>query len=200
MNRQIMGGAAALLLIVVMVQPVSAQRAGRWSTTWSYSTVLGVSDTKEFADGFSWRGMSLDIHKALTDDFTVGGSFGWHVLSDKNSGTAEFDAGAITGTAFRHVNSVPLLVSANYHLGQPGGTRPFIGVGAGTYWIENRTEAGGFVLDDSKGHLGRMGEAGIVIRRPSRQITLSARYNWGLETNDVEQTYLTFSVGISVGG
>ena len=68
--RQIIGGAAALLLMT-MVQPVSAQSVGRWTSTWSYSTVLGVRDTKDFAGGFSWRGVSLDIHKALTNDFTV---------------------------------------------------------------------------------------------------------------------------------
>ena len=198
--RQIMGGAAALLLIVIMVQPVSAQRAGSWTTTWWYSTVLGVSDTKDFVGGFSWRGVSLDVDRALTDDFTLGGSIGWHVLSEKNTGTGEFDAGAITGTAFRYMNSMPLLLSANYYLGQSGGTRPFLGVGAGTYWIENRTEAGVFLVEESIWHFGLMGEAGIVIRRPSRTVTLSARYNWGLEKNDIEQTYLTFSVGFNTGG
>ena len=62
--RQMMGGAAALLLIATMAQPASAQRAGRWTTTWWYSTVLGVADTKDFVNGFSWRGVSLDIDKA----------------------------------------------------------------------------------------------------------------------------------------
>ncbi len=198
--RQIIGGAAALLLIATTVQPVSAQRAGRWTTTLWYSTVLGISDTKDFAGDFSWRGVTLDVEKAITDDFTLGGSVGWHVLSEENSGTGEFDGGAITGTAFRYMNSVPLLLSANYYLGQSGGTLPFLGVGAGTYWIENRTDAGVFRVEDSLWHLGLMGEAGIVIKRPSRTVTLGARYNWGLKKQDMEQTYLTFSIGFSTGG
>ena len=33
----------------------------------------------------------------------------------------------------------------------------------------------------------------------SRTVTLSARYNWGLETNEVEYTYFTFSVGFGLG-
>ncbi len=109
--RQMMGGAAALLLIATMAQPVSAQRPGRWATSWWYSPVVGVGDTKDFAGGFSWRGVSLDVTKALTDDFTLGGSIAWHVLSEKTSGTGEFDAGAISGTAFRYVNSMPLLLT-----------------------------------------------------------------------------------------
>jgi outer membrane protein W len=107
---------------------------------------------------------------------------------------------AISGTAFRYVNSMPLLLTGNYYLGQSGGTRPFLGVGAGTYWIENRTEAGTFLLEERIWHVGLMGEAGIVIRRPNRTVTLSARYNWGLEKEDIEQTYLTFSIGLNGGG
>ena len=199
-NRQIAGGAAALLLFVIMAQPVSAQRAGRWTTTLWYSTVMGVSDTKDFAGDFSWRGFSMDVEQALTDDFTVGINTGWHVLSEKSQGTGQFDSGAISGTSFRYMNSVPLLLSANYFAGQQGGTRPFLGVGGGTYWIENRTDAGVFRVEDSNWHFGLMGEAGIVIRRPSRTLTLSARYNWALEKNDIEHTYLTFSIGFSSGG
>ena len=198
--RQMMGGAAAILLIATMVQPVSAQRPGRWTTTWWYSTVLGVADTKDFVGGLSWRGLSLDVEKALTDDFTLGGSTGWHVLADDGAGTVTFDAGSITGTSFRSMNSVPLLVTGNYYLAEPEGTRPFLGAGAGTYWIKNRTEAGVIRLEEDNWHLGLMGEVGIVIVRPSRTFLLSARYNWALEKNNFEQTYLTFSVGITTGG
>jgi len=198
--RQMMGGAAALLLIATMVQPVTAQRPGRWATSWWYSTVVGVGDTNDFVSGFSFRGASLDVEKALTEDLTLGVSTGWHVLSDEDSGTFVFDGGAITGSSFRSMNSVPLLVTGNYYLSEPGGTRPFLGAGAGTYWIKNRTEAGVIRVEESNWHLGLMGEAGIVIRRPSRTFMLSARFNWALENNDIEATYLTFSVGLTTGG
>ena len=198
--RQMMGGAAALLLIATMVQPVTAQSPGRWATSWWYSTVVGVGDTNDFVSGFSFRGASLDVEKALTEDLTLGVSTGWHVLSDQDSGTFVFDGGAITGSSFRSMNSVPLLVTGNYYLSEPGGTRPFLGAGAGTYWIKNRTEAGVIRVEESNWHLGLMGEAGIVIRRPSRTFMLSARFNWALENNDIEATYLTFSVGLTTGG
>lgn len=56
-----------------------------------------------------------------------------------------------------------------------------------------------FLLEDRNWHMGFMGEAGISIRRPNRTLRVAARYNWGLKKDDVEQTYLTFSIGITGG-
>jgi len=196
--RTIRGGGAAVLLAVVLAQPVSAQRVDEWATNLSYSAVMGVGDTKDFIDGLSWRGVTLDFEKGVTDSFTIGGSAGLHVLAEESSGTSKFEGGAATGTAFRYMNAVPLLLTANYFAGRPGTTRPFIGLGAGTFWVENRTDAGVFFSEDSNWHPGFMGEAGVSIERPDGTMTLSARYNHALETNDVEHTYLTFSVGFTV--
>ena len=198
--RTIFGGVVALLLATVLAQPVSAQRAGQWMWNAKYSTVLGMGTTADYAGGFSWRGATFDVERAQSDNLTIGLTFGWHVLDEKESGTQVFDGGAITGTAFRYVNSAPILLTGNYFLGDRGSVRPYLGVGAGTYWIENRTEAGVFAVEDSNWHLGLMGEAGLAIPRPGgTSLTLSARYNWGLETNDIERQYWTFSLGYSVG-
>jgi outer membrane protein W len=199
-HRTIIGGVVALLLAATFVQPVSAQRAGQWMWNAQYSTVMGMGETSDFAGGFSWRGATFDIERGLSEQASLGITFGWHVLDEKNAGTSVFDEGAITGTAFRYVNSAPILLTGNYFMGQRGSARPYLGVGAGTYWIENRTEAGIFAVEDSNWHLGFMGEAGIAIPRPGgTSLTLSARYNWGLETNDTERQYWTFSIGYSVG-
>jgi len=196
--RKIMGGVAVLLITLATVQPAWAQSPGEWATNLAYSPVMGLGDTKDFIDGLSWRGLTLDFEKGITDSFTIGGTAGWHVLADESSGTSRFEGGAATGTAFRYMNSVPLLVTATYFAGRPGMTRPFIGVGAGTFWVENRTDAGVFFSEESNWHPGLMGEAGVSMERPDGTMTLSARYNYALETNDVEHTYLTFSVGFTV--
>ena len=196
--RRILGGSAAVLLAVVLAQPVSAQAIDEWATNISYSPVMGVGDTKDFIDGLSWRGVTLDFEKGVTSSFTVGGSAGWHVLADESSGTSKFEGGAATGTAFRYMNAVPLFLTATYFAGQPDMTRPFIGIGAGTIWAESRTDAGVFFSEESNWHAGFMGEAGISMQRPDGTMTLAVRYNYALETNDVEHTYLTFSVGFTV--
>jgi outer membrane protein W len=199
-HRTIFGGVVALLLAATLAQPASAQRPGQWMWNAQYSTVMGMGDTSDFAGGFSWRGATFDIERGVSDQASIGLTFGWHVLDEKNSGTSVFDQGAITGTAFRYVNSAPILVTGNYFLGSRGSARPYLGVGAGTYWIENRTEAGIIAIENSNWHFGLMGEAGIAIPRPGgTSLTLSARYNWGMKTNETERQYWTFSLGYSVG-
>jgi len=199
-HRRLIGGVVALLLAISAVQPLEAQRAGGWSWSSQYSTVLGVGDTGDFAGGLSWRGVTFDVERATSDNVTLGLTFGWHVLDEQNTGTTQFPQGAISGTAFRYINSAPILLTGNYFFGDRTSIRPYVGAGAGTYWIENRTEAGVFYVDDSNWHFGLLGEAGILIPRPGGAgITLSARYNWALETNDTERQYMTFSIGYTVG-
>jgi len=199
-HRKLFGGVVALLLAAAFAQPVSAQRAGQWMWNAKYSTAMGMGTTSDYAGGFSWRGATFDIEKATSNNLTVGLTFGWHVLDEKNTGTEFYDEGAVSGTAFRYMNSAPILLTGNYFLGQRGSIRPYIGAGAGTYYIENRTEAGIIAITDSNWHLGLLGEAGLSIPRPGgTSLTLSARYNWGLETNDIERQYWTFSLGYSVG-
>jgi len=198
-HRTIFGGVVAMLLAATYALPVSGQSVGSWTWNLQYSTVLGTGTTADYAGGFSWRGVTVDAERVLSDNLTVGLTSGWHVLNDKGSGTLQSAAGAITGTAFRYVNSIPILLTGNYFLGQNGAARPFLGVGAGTYWIENRTEAGIFAVEDTNWHLGFMGEAGVVLTgMGSSDVTLSARYNWGLEANDIERQYFTFSIGYVV--
>ncbi len=198
--RKALCGVLAIALAAALTRPVHAQRAGRWMWSAKYSTVLGIGDTSDFAGGFSWRGATFDVERGLNENATVGITFGWHVLDEKTAGTEQFDAATISGTAFRYVNSVPLLLTGNFFFGDRGSTRPYIGAGAGTYWIENRTEAGVFLVERSNWHFGLLGEAGIVIPRPGgTSLTLNAAYNWGLEADDIERRYWTFSLGYSVG-
>ncbi len=191
-----------LLILGLSVSPVSAQRAGRWTFHPQYSMVLPMSDeTREFVDGFSWRGGTIDIERGATDYIAIGASFGWHVLSEENTKTSVFPDGAISGRALRHVNSVPLMVTGKIALGSRDGIQPWFGVGGGTVWIESRTESGALAAEDTNWHRIAMGEAGLRIPRDSgATITLSARYQRAFETKGLEREYVTFSVGYLLGG
>ncbi|MGB1839855.1 MAG: hypothetical protein ACPHWZ_01990 [Longimicrobiales bacterium] len=190
------------LALLGLASPLSAQRAGMWTFNGQYSTVLPIGDlTRSFTDGFSWRGGTIDVERGATDRLSIGASVGWHLLSEQNATTSLLPDAALSGTALRHVNSVPLLVSGTVTLGSPGRVRPFFGAGGGLVWVENRTEAGPFVLEDTNWHRGAMGEVGVQIPRArSATITIAARYQRASEVNGVEREYVTFSLGYLLGG
>ena len=191
-----------LVAVVGFASPVSAQRAGNWTFNAQYSTVLPIGDqTKAFADGFSWRGGTIDIERGATDHVAIGASFGWHVLSEENAGRSLFRDGAISGTGRRHVNAVPLILTGTVALGSRGGIQPFFGVGGGTTWVESRTEARTLVAENTSWHSSATGEFGLRIPRASgATITIGARYQRAFEADGVEWEYVTFSLGYLLGG
>jgi hypothetical protein len=200
-----LGGVTFLLLAVLFTQPASAQRAGQWAWDLKYSAVLGLAETAEFAGGLSWRGVTFDGERAANESLTMGFSIGWHLLDENNSAVSEFADGALSGTAYRYINAVPVLAVGTFFFGQRGNTRPFISGGGGTYWIENRTEAGIVTIEESHWHPGAMGEVGVSIPRyGGNTLTLSARYNWAAPLTDprgqeLRRSYLTFSIGSGTG-
>lgn len=193
---------AVVLALIGLASPLSAQWAGMWTFNGQYSTVLPIGDlTRSFADGFSWRGGTIDVERGAMDHLSIGASVGWHVLSEQNAATSLLPDAVLSGTALRHVNSVPLFVTGTVALGSPGGVRPFFGAGGGVVWVENRTESGPFVLEDTNWHRGAMGEVGVRIPQArGATVTIGARYQRALKVNGVEREYVTFSLGYLLGG
>jgi hypothetical protein len=181
-------------------QHAAAQTPGGWTWSSQYSTVLGIGDTGDFAGGFSWRGATVDLEYAVGNDLTLGGAAGWHVLSEGAQGTRVLEQGSITGSAWSYVNAVPILFTGTWFMGPRDGSRTFLGAGAGTYWVENRIDAGTFTFEDSNWHLGLMAEAGALIPRSVGAIELSARFHWAMENSAPSRTYMTFSIGYVAGG
>lgn len=194
--------AAAFVTTTMLVTPVSAQRAGRWTLGPRYSVVLPTGQsTRNFADGLSFRGGTLDIERGVSDRAAVGLSLGWHVLTETNASTSTLPDGAVSGSALRYVNAVPLLATASLALGSRSGLQPWFGVGGGTAWVENRTETGLLRTEATNWHPAAMGEVGLRIPRGGgRTLTAGVRYQRAFDSNAVEREYLTFSLGVLLGG
>lgn len=192
---------AALVTVGGTLAPVSAQRTGRWTVNVQYSTLLPIGDeTKAFADGFSWRGGTADIEREVIDHLAIGASLGWHVLSEENAATNQLLEGAITGTGFRYVNSVPLILTGSVTFGSRDGIQPFFGVGGGTIWVERRAEVGSIVTEETRWHTGATGEVGVRLPRGRRaRFTVGARYQRAFEMDGVSWEYVTFSLGYLFG-
>lgn len=193
---------ALLAGIPALGSPLQAQQVGNWQVVPRYSTVLPVGGpTRDFVSDFSWRGATVDVLMFMTEKVRVGVSGGWHVLDAEVSGTTVFDEGALTGTFRRYVNAFPLMATGIYEFGGRWGPKPFVGAGTGLIYVENRSEAGFFLVEDGNWHWGLSAEAGVAIPRPGGSVwDLSARYHLAVENDGVERQYVTFSLGYRIGG
>ena len=171
-------------------------RAQEWFWGGSYSMSMPLSNTKDFNEGFSFRGVTIEGRKIINDNVSAGLSLGWHVMSDVQAGTLELDNAALTGTFYTYTNSFPLFANAHYYLGEPGGIRPFLGANIGTAIYEQRAEVGQVAFTEDKWRFAVAPEAGVVI--PLGWYVrgfLSARYHY--MTGSPTQQYLSFNVGIA---
>ena len=186
--------AAALVLL-----GATEARAQEWFWGGAYSMVLPLSDTKDFNEGYSFRGAMIEGRKVLNQNATAGLSFGWHIMNDKRNVTAEFDQGALTGTLFSYTNSFPIMANAHFYAGQPGGIRPFLGANVGTAIVERRAEIGLFALTESNWHFAVAPEVGVVI--PLGWYVrgmLSARWHYMTAAGTTpSQQYVSFNIGIA---
>jgi outer membrane protein W len=133
----------------------------------------------------------------------MGFSFAWNVFDEKTSGTFTTDNGAITGTARRWVNSLPFLLTCDFYLNRQNAIKPFIGIGAGAYYIVQRLDVGVWTVEKTNWHFGIAPEVGFQIPLGDIEGIIAARYNYAFAagesvTGDAEEyQYLTGIVGLA---
>lgn len=185
---------AAAALVVGIAGEAQAQEEWFWGG--SYSTALPLGNTKDFNEGFSFRGVTVEGRKIVTENFSTGLSFGWHVLNDRRTGTVELENSAVNGTFFTYTNSFPIFLNAHFYAGERGRVRPYLGLNVGTAYMERRAEVGQLALDEDKWRFAVAPEAGVIV--PLGWYVrgfLSARYHY--MTGSPTQQYLSFNVGIA---
>ncbi len=185
---------------VLLLGATGEARAQDWFWGGAYSMSLPLGDTKDFNEGYSFRGVTIEGRKLMSDNASFGLSFGWQVMNDvKTNETVELSSGALTGTFYTYTNSFPIFVNAHYYLGQPASVRPFIGLNAGGMIVERRAEVGTVAFQESNWHFAAAPEVGVVF--PLGWYVrglISARYHYGLKSGGAPaQSYMTFNVGVA---
>ena len=170
-----------------------------WATSVYYSIGLPTGDLKDFTDNTSFRGIIFDTKNFRSDQFSIGFSVGWQIFKDRLEGTFSQDGRDVTGTQVRYVNTLPIMVTGHYHLGAPGGARPYVGAGVGTVRSLQRTDVGLFTISNNNWHFGFYPEAGVYIPVSfDMGINLAARYNYAIGTSSsIDYNYLTISAGFT---
>ncbi|UCF20638.1 MAG: hypothetical protein JSU87_04300 [Gemmatimonadota bacterium] len=189
---------AAVALMLVLAGEVRAQD---WFWGGTYSMTLPLSNTKDFNEGYSFRGVTVEGRKIINENVTAGVTFGWHVLNDERANeTVELENGAITGDFFTFTNSFPIMANMHYYLGQRGAIRPYLGASAGTAIVERRAEVGLFALQETNWHFAVAPEVGFFLPAGwyGSGLLLSARWHFMTSAGSApSQQYVTFNIGFA---
>ena len=183
-------------------------KGGMWSYTYDIS--FGLGETQEFIGATSFRGMSIAGSGFITDQISLGGSFGWHTFYERVAEVEEFDfiddegervTGALAGTQYRYINSFPILATAKWYNKNPvfETFSFFAGLGVGTSIIKRRIEIGIFAIDETKWHFTVAPEVGMVYGvGEGVKAFLSGQYFYSLKTNDTpSHSQFTIHLGLA---
>jgi len=179
----------AVFALVLLMFGTGYSQKEQWYGAFTYSVSIPTGDTKTFIEEISWRGIGLDYRYMIDRTYSVGLSFGWNVLYERSTRTTQTDNGAVTGTSDRTMNAFPIMANIHYYFGERKSIRPYVGLNAGGYVMNQRFEIGVFAWERDSWEWGIAPEAGVVI--PVERdfgIILNGKYNYALTGEDVFET------------
>jgi outer membrane protein len=198
-----------VILALVLFAPLKAADA---ITILTYNISFPIKEeTKEFSqDSASFLGVALEYRAFFRPNISLGAYVGWHVFNGETTKTVHVDTEGgdglkadITGTQFRYINSFPLMLTLNYHIGNPGGAQVYLGLGAGTMIIEEKVELGIVAAKHTRWHLAIAPELGLKIPfGDGISGIMSARYHYAFPAERITgekygHSYLSLNVGFS---
>lgn len=166
----------------------------------TYQMSLPVGETSDYISSFGGRGFGMEWRQHLASaPLSFGISVDWNVLYQKTDDRYSNPSEGIVadGKQYRYMNVVPMLAHANYYFNKDGVANPYIGVGVGTYFINQRTEFGQWAVVEKNWHFGVAPEIGVVADvNPSVDMIFSVRYNHAFKAgNATDHSYLGFNIG-----
>ncbi len=189
-----------LLSLVLIMATAGSASAGKNTFGGSWNVSLPTGDTNDFASGLSFRGASMEWRTFRTRDTALGINASWDVFNETFDGTITEANFAFTGKAWRYVNAVPVYASWHrYFSRHQSGKRVFVGMNAGTAYIERRTEVGIYQSNEENWHLALAPEVGMQMPWDSFLGWVSVRYNYAFSAGDVDaQQWFEFRIGFGM--
>ena len=194
--------ALTVLLLLVMA---SGAYAGDLIYAFTYEAAMPTGDTKDFIESMSPIGGGIEIRGFDNKPFPPGLSFSMSMHFNAFSDEVPYDTpanlllAASDDNEKRNMLVIPVLVHSDYNftlLRDEPAAVPYIGVGAGGYWIKTETENCGLAEDCSSWHFGLAPEAGVMIMvSPRALLTVGARYNYAFNSDHPAQQFWTLSLG-----
>lgn len=194
-----------LIIIAVFVSTASFAQRAFWSV--NYNMSFAVGEQVDYIGDPSYRGWGIDGRGFLTQNMSIGGSFSWEVFDQiyRNLPPANLENeagninGTITGTHYRFINTLPILVNAHYYLGSNGAMRPYFGLSIGTSWVEQRTDIGLVSLQSDGWGFAVQPEFGLMLPfgLTGTGLNISGKFRYTTKTSDtIPISFFTLGIGL----
>jgi hypothetical protein len=180
---------------------MAGQGRSKWfGMTWSMASP--TQNSRDFVTDYSFRGLGLEWRQ-LKGTTSFGVTLGWNAMNEEALRTSSADQADLTGFQFRYINAYTIMVSGHKYLGEAGRARPFLGVKAGTYYIDQRMDVGLWRISDNNWHLGVAPEIGFAIPMAGNleyeTFYTAVRYNYAAAAGDTPyQSWVSVDVGFAV--
>jgi len=169
----------------------------------NYTMSFGVGETGDYINKTSFRGITFEGRRFISDNISLGGVITWSTFYEKLADeTFTEENMTLTGTQNRYLNVIPILFQTHYYLSTEDG-KPWVymGGGAGVYNIIQRTDTGIWSSQTNKWHFGISPEIGMYYEvSNSTGINVSLKYHYALKTSETtDHSWFGLNVGIAWG-
>ena len=191
------------LLIGVMLMSGAARQSMAQESIWAfnYNPASPLEDLQDYTNATSWRGWSFEGRRFMTGNVSLGGYIGYNgFFEEKPRSFYDINNTTINSKSWRYVYALPVLVTTHYYIGE-GWIRPYIGIGVGIYYIEQKLQFSTFRTEEKNWRLGFAPEAGVFVPfgvLVNAGALLSVKYNqvfYNVQNIDT-LNYLNYSLGI----
>ena len=186
-----------VIFILLFVSIASYATAQRSFNTWNYSMGFTTGDLNEYIGKASFRGVTYDYTKLVTENVGVGLELGWSTFYEE-MGYGTYSSGDFTysGKQWRYSNHLPMMFTANYYKFTSSGLIAYGGLGVGTIYVERRTDMGTWAFTKDAWEFALKPEIGVIFDTGGAGISLSGKYYYGFSAADLEaQSYFTINIG-----
>ncbi len=194
-------------IIIIAVLTSTSAFAQRTFWSFNYPMSFATGEQQDYIERASFRGIGIDGRGFVTDNISIGGTFSWEVFDEikRNLPPTPIDVGienvegVISGTQYRFINTLPIMVNGHFYLGSNGTIRPYFGLGLGTSYVEQRTDVGLVSILGKKWGFAVQPEVGVMIPfgLSGAAANVAGKFRYTTET---EQTlpisFFTLSVGL----
>jgi len=185
-------------LILLLAASGALGQSALTSLSWDPSFPTG--DTREFIGKFTWRSFGMDVKGFMTPQFTMGASFDWRLFNEVTDKLIEIEDGHASGVQTRRIYAIPLLLTSHYYFRSfkdyPNYI-PYVGGGAGAYWIEEKLEIGVYTMKHKAWNFGLCFELGTLFQFSYGYALLRFKYNYAFEGGDVAPvSWMSIGIGI----